>query len=235
MTSGAPRMGPVGSRCGRPASRGGRVRPGLAGNGEVATRARAPQARVRARRRRPPSQGGHGFSGPHHWNGFSGPRCWRRPGAPAALHPGGPVVGGLTHQQAHWHPPRAAPSPRERYLFVARTVLVRRENGSYNVDRARTWLRESGPGSDRQGQPPCRGVRQLRGSRPLIGWSLCRYVGVSAGGARIKVGAAAGWEAVVAAGGVLVGGRGGGVAHSSWGPGRTVGVIPTFSRPGRRR
>ena len=100
-------------------------------------------------------------------------------GAPAALHPGGPVVGGLTHQQAHWHPPRAAPSPRERYLFVARTVLVGRENGTYNVDRARTWLRESG----RQVQPPCRGVRQLRGSRPLIGWSPCRYVGVSAGGA----------------------------------------------------
>ena len=134
MTSGAPRMGPVGSRCGRPASRGGRVRPGLAGNGEVAARARAPQARVRARRRRPPSQGGHGFSGPHHWNGFSGPRCWRRPGAPAALHLGRPD-----------HPLRREPAPRGRpapgrprahwppaqgRTQPARTVLVRRENGT---------------------------------------------------------------------------------------------------------
>ena len=35
-------------------------------------------------------------------------------------------------------------SSRERYLFVVRTVLVRRENVTYNVDRARTWLRGSG-------------------------------------------------------------------------------------------
>ena len=180
-------MGPVGSRCGRPASRGGRVRPGLAGNGEVAARARAPQARVRARRRRPPSQGGHGFSGPHHWNGFSGPRRrngfggprrwngfggphrWRRASRPAP----GRTCGGRTHS------PAGALAPAQGRTQPARTVLVGRENGTYNVDRARTWLRESG----RQVQPPCRGVRQLRGSRPLIGWSPCRYVGVSAGGA----------------------------------------------------
>jgi len=33
---------------------------------------------------------------------------------------------------------RARTQPRERYLFAARTVLVPRENGTYNVDRART-------------------------------------------------------------------------------------------------
>ncbi len=173
-------MGPVGSRCGRPASRGGRVRPGLAGNGEVAARARAPQARVRARRRRPPSQGGHGFSGPHHWNGFSGPRCWRRASRPAP----GQARPSATPRACAARPPctRAAPgalaarpgphptrengtySSRERYLLAVRTVLVGRENGSYNVDRARTWLRGSG--------------------RLLVAWgltphrlALCRYVG----------------------------------------------------------
>ena len=193
-------MGPVGSRCGRPASRGGRVRPGLAGNGEVAARARAPQARVRARRRRPPSQGGHGFSGPHHWNGFSGPRCWRRASRPAP----GRTCGGRTHSPAGALAPaqgRTQPartvlvrrengtcSSRERYLFVVRTVLITWTGqgpgcGSQAVrfslpvgvsascvgvgpssagPRAATWgvcwLCGSGPGSGRQGQPPCRGV-----------------------------------------------------------------------------
>ena len=112
-------------------------------------------------------------------------------GAPAALHPGRPdhplrrepaprgrpapgrTCGGRTHS------PAGALAPAQGRTQPARTVLVGRENGTYNVDRARTWLRESG----RQVQPPCRGVRQLRGSRPLIGWSPCRYVGVSAGGA----------------------------------------------------
>ena len=70
-------------------------------------------------------------------------------------------------------------SPRSAREDDHGALLIRRENGTYNVDRARTWLRESG----RQVQPPCRGVRQLRRSRPLIGWSPCRYVGVSAGGA----------------------------------------------------
>ena len=233
-------MGPVGSRCGRPASRGGRVRPGLAGNGEVAARARAPQARVRARRRRPPSQGGHGFSGPHHWNGFSGPRRrngfggprrwngfsgphrWRHASRPAP----GRTCGGRTHS------PAGALAPAQGRTQPARTVLVGRENGTYNVDRARTWLRESG----RQVQPPCRGVRQLRGSRPLIGWSPCRYVGVSAGGAEGRGPAGdppeydSGWpERCLLV--VRPVGEWGGVAHSFWGAGRGGGVVPTVSRP----
>ena len=142
-------MGPVGSRCGRPASRGGRVRPGLAGNGEVAARARAPQARVRARRRRPPSQGGHGFSGPHHWNGFSGPRCWNGFGAPrrwngfsgphrwrrASRPAPGRTCGGRTHS------PAGALAPAQGRTQPARTVLVRHENGLARP-RAPDWRRD---------------------------------------------------------------------------------------------
>ena len=152
----------------------------------------------------------------------------------AALHPGGPGRAG--------RPPGAAPNPRERYLFLARTVLVGRENGSYNVDRARTWLRGSGCLPVAWGLAPHR-------------LALCRYVGcllvvwVGAGvrpsGSASLSGcppvvrgpgaAAARREAVAVAGGVFVEGLGGGVAHSSWGPGGAVGVIPTFFRPGRRR
>ena len=199
-------MGPVGSRCGRPASRGGRVRPGLAGNGEVAARARAPQARVRARRHRPPSQGGHGFSGPHHWNGFgaprrwngfSGPHRWRRAGRPAP----GQARPSATPRACAARPPctRADPgalaarpeprptrengtySSRERYLLAVRTVVITwigqgpgcggrgacQLRGGWPLTGwpcAATWgvcwLCGSGPGSGRQGQPPCRGVRR---------------------------------------------------------------------------
>ncbi len=108
------------------------------------------------------------------------------------------------------------------YLFVVRTVLVGRENGTYNVDRARTWLRESG----RQVQPPCRGVRQLRGSRPLIGWSPCRYVGVSAGcGGRGRrwPGEWPWWLPVACSSGA-------GVAVLHIHPGVLVGVVASFQR-----
>ena len=229
-------MGPVGSRCGRPASRGGRVRPGLAGNGEVAARARAPQARVRARRRRPPSQGGHGFSGPHHWNGFSGPRCWRRASRPAP----GRTCGGRTHS------PAGALAPAQGRTQPARTVLVRRENGTCS-SRERylfvvrtvliTWT----------GQGPGCGSQAVRFSLPVGVSASCVGVGPSSAGPRAATwgcllvvrgpgpGPEVAGEAVVAASGVFIGGLGGGVAHSSRGAGRGGGVIPTFSRPGRRR
>ena len=268
-------MGPVGSRCGRPASRGGRVRPGLAGNGEVAARARAPQARVRARRRRPPSQGGHGFSGPHHWNGFSGPHRWNGFGAPrrwngfsgprcwngfsgphrwrrASRPAPGQARPSATPRACAARPPctradlwwadsltsrrtgtRPGPHParengtyssRERYLLAVRTVLI-------------TWT----------GQGPGCGSQAVRFSLPVGVSASCVGVGPSSAGPRAATwgcllvvrgpgpGPEVAGEAVVAASGVFIGGLGGGVAHSSWYLGRAVGVIPTFSRPGRRR
>ena len=112
-------------------------------------------------------------------------------------------------------PPRAAPSPRERYLFVARTVLVGRENGTYNVDRARTWLRESG----RQVQPPCRGVRQLREGWPLTSWPRAATWGCLLVVRGPGPGPEVAGEAVAAAGGVLSG-AGEAVLHIHPGPRR---------------
>ncbi len=103
------------------------------------------------------------------------------------------------------HPPGAAPNPRERYLFLARTVLVGRENGSYNVDRARTWLRGSGclpaaweSAPHRLVPVPLRGV-----SAGCVGRDRGQAVRVS-----LPVGVSAG-SAGVGGGGHWVGGRGG--------------------------
>jgi len=128
-------------------------------------------------------------------------------------------------------PPRAAPSPRERYLFLARTVLVGRENGSYNVDRARTWLRGSGclpaaweSAPHRLVPVPLRGV-----SAGCVGRDRGQAVRVS-----LPVGVSAG-SAGVGGGGHWVGGRGGCRWGVRRGPGWRCCTFILGSRQGRWR
>ena len=225
-------MGPVGSRCGRPASRGGsrEARPrwerrsggprsGTAGQGTCSTPSPAIPGRPRFQ-----------WSSPLERFQWSSPlEASRRAGHPAP----GRTCGGRTHSPAGAlaahpgpHPARenGTYSSRERYLWAVRTVLI-------------TWT----------GQGPGCGSQAVRFSLPVGVSASCVGVGPSSAGPRAATwgcllvvrgpgpGPEVAGEAVVAASGVFIGGLGGGVAHSSWYLGRAVGVIPTFSRPGRRR
>ena len=121
-----------GSREARPRweRRSGGPRSGTAGQGTCSTPSPAIPGRPRFQ-----------WSSPLERSQWSSPlEASRRTGRPAP----GRTCGGRTHSPAGaLAPPRAAPSPRERYLLAVRTVLVRlrHENGLARP-RAPGWRRD---------------------------------------------------------------------------------------------
>ena len=119
-----------GSREARPRweRRSGGPRSGTAGQGTCSTPSPAIPGRPRFQ-----------WSSPLERSQWSSPlEASRRTGRPAP----GRTCGGRTHSPAGaLAPPRAAPSPRERYLLTVRTVLVRHENGLARP-RAPGWRRD---------------------------------------------------------------------------------------------